>query len=485
VSEDGRVLAGAVREHAVDRPRPGYVEMDGELWWREFVEICRQLIAQAPVEIAAVGVSGMGPCVLLADERDRPLRPAILYGIDTRAERQIETLDGLLTDTAIRARGGSGLSSQSVGPKLRWIAENEPELFASARRLFMPSSWLVRRLTGAYVLDHHSASQCTPMYDLHANCWYEPWASELAAEIELPSLAWSGEVVGTVTSEASAETGLPVGASVIAGTVDAWAEAVSVGADGIDDLMLMYGSTMFLILTTAEALSAPPLWTTVGVAAGTTNLAGGMASSGSITAWLNELFGNVGYPQLIAEAARSAAGARGLLLLPYFDGERTPFADPRARGVLAGLTIAHDRGDIYRAALEATAFGVRHNIEAMEAAGGRVLRVVAVGGGTQGSLWPQIVSDATGREQQVATYTVGASYGSASLAARALGWSDVEAWNPVATIVEPQPHGASLYDELFTLYQELYPATQDIVHALAARELESVSPPTIGATKGP
>jgi xylulokinase len=230
VAADGRVLGTAVREHAVDRPRTGHFEMDAGLWWAEVVSITHELLRDPRVEVGAVGVSGMGPCVLLADEHNRALRPAILYGVDTRAEEQIATLTDRYGEGAIAARCGSTLSSQAVGPKLAWLAEDEPDVFGEARRLYMASSWLVAHLTGEYVLDHHSASQSTPLYDIHAHAWYEPWAAELTGDIELPRLAWPGDVVGTVTADAATDTGLPAGIPVIAGTVDAWSEAVSVGA---------------------------------------------------------------------------------------------------------------------------------------------------------------------------------------------------------------------------------------------------------------
>jgi glycerol kinase len=204
---------------------------------------------------------------------------------------------------------------------------------------------------------------------------------------------------------------------VITGTVDAWTEAVSVGATGVGDLMLMYGRTMFLVVTTAERLLVPELWSTVGAFPGTRNLAGGMATSGAVTEWLRTLMGSPDHAVLLPEAEASGPGARGLLMLPYFAGERTPIADPDARGVIAGLTVEHTRGDLYRAALEATALGVRHNVETMRAAGAAVRRVVAVGGGTKSALWTRIVSDVTGLEQHIPTVTIGASYGAAHLAA--------------------------------------------------------------------
>jgi xylulokinase len=470
VGLDGRVLASHVVEHTVERPGPGMVEMDGSVWWEEFVAIARILLAEQRADVQAVGVSGMGPCVLLTDERDEPLRPAILYGIDSRAGRQIDRLNERYGADEILRRCGSALSSQAAGAKIAWVADEEPEHFARARRLYMPGSFLARKLTGGYVLDHHSASQCTPLYDTLAERWYEPWAEDIVGDIELPPLQWAGDAAGTVSAEAAAATGLPAGIPVITGTIDAWSEALSVGAQGVGDLMLMYGTTMFLVHTVPEPLTSPALWGTVGALPGTRNLAGGMATSGAITGWLRELFGAPDYGELLELAAGSGVGANGLLMLPYFAGERTPIMDPLARGVIAGLTLSHTRGDLYRAALEAIGYGVRHNIEAIEAAGGDIRRIVAVGGGTQGGLWTQLVSDITGRSQEIRAQSIGASYGAAFLAVQLVAPASIDDWNPVRETVTPRAEAAESYGELYALYRDLYPRTADTVHALAARQ---------------
>lgn len=481
VDASGAVVASAVREHEASRPLPGHVEMDGRLWWEEFVSISRELVAasKGAGSVAAVGVSGMGPCVLVTDAESAPLRPAILYGVDTRATDQIARLTEELGADAVLARCGSALSTQAVGPKLAWIADHEPEVFDAVRRLFMPSSWLVWNLTGEYLLDQHSASQSTPLYDTDALDWYTPWTSHIAPRLELPRLGWPGDIAGTVTAGAAAATGLPSGTPVILGTIDAWSEAVSVGAQVPGDLMLMYGTTMFLVNTLDHRVTVPELWGTVGAFPGTRNLAGGMATSGAITTWLRDLLGSSGedhpgqrrldYGELTELAAASPPGANGLLMLPYFAGERTPIADPDARGVIAGLTLEHTAGDLYRAALEATALGVRHNLEAIEAAGGDIRRIVAVGGGTRGGLWAQIVSDVTGRAQVLHEVTIGASYGAAFLAAASVSDADIRTWNPPVALVEPRSGLADGYDELYGLYRDLYPATADIAHALARR----------------
>ncbi|MFH8572653.1 FGGY-family carbohydrate kinase [Streptomyces sp. NPDC017993] len=472
VDASGTVLAAAVRRHSVSRPRAGHVEMDPEVWWAEFCGITRELLAGGE-RVDAVGVSGMGPCVALADAANRQLRPAILYGVDTRAGAQITRLHAELGREAVLDRCGSVLSTQAVGPKVAWVAEHEPEVFTAARRLFMPASFLAHRLTGAYVLDHHSASQSAPFYDTRARDWYRPWVEAVWPHAELPELRWPGDPAGTVSAKAAAATGLATGTPVITGTIDAWTEAVSVGATRPGDLMLMYGTTMFLIATVTEQLRVPELWSTVGAFPDTRSLAGGMATSGAVTEWLRGLFGSPGHADLLKEAALSGLGARGLAMLPYFAGERTPVADPDARGVIAGLTVEHTRGDLYRAALEATAHGVRHNIEAMGEAGAGIKRVVAVGGGTQGGLWTQIVSDVTGLPQDIPTVTVGASYGAARLAAQRTAEADIAVWNPVREQRVPDPAAVVAYDRLHGLYRELYPATRATAHALARFQRES------------
>jgi xylulokinase len=269
----------------------------------------------------------------------------------------------------------------------------------------------------------------------------------------MPRLLWPAEVVGEVTRKGSEETGIPAGTPVAAGTIDAWSEGASVGVQNPGDLMLMYGTTMFIIEVLAEALHHPGLWGTSGILPGTHNLAAGMATSGALTGWLRKISGDV---------------SDALVVLPYFAGERTPLFDPRARGLISGLTVSHGRGHLYRGLLEATAYGVRHIFESMREAGGGGERLVAVGGGTKGGLWTQIVSDVTGRPQELPEETIGAAYGDALLAARAAGLADGDTdWSRIVDTVEPDEENRALYDELYGVYRELYPATKDQMHRLA------------------
>jgi xylulokinase len=466
---DGEVVATAERPHELDIPRPGWAEHDAEgVWWADFVSICRELLEGADDQVVAVCTSGIGASLLPAGEDGRPLRPAILYGIDTRAVREIEELNDRYGRETLLERCGSVLTTQAVGPKLLWLRRNEPAVWEETEKFFMANSFIAWKLTGEYVLDHHSASQCDPLYDVHSNRWIEDWAEEIAPGLPLPRLLWPAEVVGEVTGEAARMTGIPAGTPVAAGTIDAWSEGASVGVQEPGDLMLMYGTTMFMIEVLREPLSHPGLWGTTGILPDTHNLAAGMATSGALTGWLKKISDDLPFARLTEEAARVRPGSEALVVLPYFAGERTPLFDPRARGLISGLTLSHGRGHLYRAMLEATAYGVRHIFEFMRDAGGGGERLVAVGGGTKGGLWTQIVSDVTGRAQDLPEQTIGASYGDALLAARSVGLAEPDAdWSKISDTVEPRAENREIYDQLYRIYRDLYPATRDASHALA------------------
>jgi xylulokinase len=473
----GTVVTSAVHGHRLSLPHPGWAEHDPEdVWWADIRTLLAAIGRGLLERVGAVCVSGIGPCLLPIDEQGRPLRPAILYGIDTRAAAEIAELTSRYGAESILASAGSPLTSQAIGPKLLWLRRHEPDVWQATRRFAMASSFAVLRLTGEYVLDHHSASQCDPLYDLSAGTWREDWAADIAPGLELPRLLWPGEVAGTVGVAASRETGIPAGVPVAAGTIDAWAEALSAGVVAPGDTMLAYGTTMFIVQVAPAARPHPLLWLTAGVTAGSRTIAAGMATSGALTTWLRDLIGQASYEELLAEAAGALPGSDGLVALPYFAGERTPLFDPLARGVVAGLTLRHGRGHLYRALLEATGFGVRHNLETIESAGGEARRLVAVGGGTRGRLWTQIVSDITGRPQDVPEQTIGAAYGGAELAAACADQVSPGRWeHPVGETIVPDRQRHELYTELYAIYRDLYPATRSLVHRLAALERASGS----------
>jgi xylulokinase len=470
---DGRIVRSAERRHALSMPAVGHVEHDAEtIWWGETVEVCRELTGAGLGTVVACGVSGIGPCLLPADCAGLPLRPAILYGIDSRATKQIAALDRELGRDAILDRCGSVLTSQSVGPKILWLREHEPEVWARTRLIFGCNSFLVHRLTGSYVLDHHSASQFLPLYDFGAEEWIADWAERIAPGVPLPRLLWPAEVAGVVGEDAARATGIPAGTPVVAGTIDAWSEALSVGVSRAGATMLMYGTTFFLTSYVDAPAPDARVWLTKGVFPGTATIAAGMSTGGALLVWLEQLVG-ADAKTILAEIDGVAPGAAGLLALPYFAGERSPIFDPAARGVLVGLDLRHRREHVGRALLEAAAFGIRHNLEVIGAVSGAPVELVGVGGAARGAIWPQIVSDVTGLRQLIPEQTIGASLGDALLAAVGTGRARRDTrWVRFADVLEPRAAAAERYDRLFELYERLYTSTRDAAHALAALQEE-------------
>lgn len=475
VDRDGRVLAQATAAHGMDVPRPGRAEHDAEaVWWGDVVRVARGLAGQIdPATVEGIGLSAIGPCMLPVDEAGRPLTPAVLYGVDTRASAQIAALTAAIGEARLMEVARQTLTSQSVGPKIAWLRDERPEVWARTARVHTATSWLVERLTGEGAIDPYTASGFTPLWDAREGAWTDALADILPLAM-LPRVHPTAEVAGRLTEEAASATGLRAGTPVTTGTIDAAAEALSVGVRRPGDAMAMYGSTVFLIALGERPAPDPRLWSAPWLAPGPHASMGGTATSGTLTHWFRERLARElpegeAFARLAEEAQASPPGARGLLFLPYFSGERTPINDPRARGAWFGLDLTHGRGDLYRAALEGIAHGTAHALDAMAQAGAAPERLSAVGGGVANRVWLQATSDATGLDQRVASVTTGASYGDALLAAVAVGRAevcDVDRWNPTAELVRPG-EGRAAMERARPLWRGLYERTSDIMAALA------------------
>lgn len=481
-SPDGAILASATIEHETSFPRTGWAEHDADgLWWAEFVAIARQLTAgpYSGNDIGAVAVSAIGPCMVPLDGDGHPLRSAILYGIDTRATAEIDLLNDVLGLDNIFSLSGMALTSQTVGPKILWLKRHEPELFARTAMIHSSSDYVVFKLTGEHVLDRHSASYFAPLFNIETLEWDTRFASAVIDPDRLPRLGDATGIAGGVCGAASAKTGIPIGTPVTFGTIDAAAEAVSVGVHKPGDTMLMYGSTMFLLGTVVAPQPDPRMWTTAHPLPGRRAVTCGMATSGLLTTWFCDVTTgrqradgrDSTFETLIAEATATPAGADGLICLPYFAGERSPIQDPEARGMFAGLTLRHSRAHLFRAVVEGIAFGARHNLDAMHEMGAAPERLIAVGGGTMNSLWLQVVSDITGVSQDIPERTIGACLGDAFMAGLGSGLvPDVDAldrdWVRIVDKIEADPAVASRYDELYEVYLDLYRQTKGSMHRL-------------------
>ena len=473
-------------EHETVYPKQGWAEHDANgVWWADFVSITQQLLEGTnvePDEIGGVGVSAIHPAMVPVDETGDPLRRAILYGVDTRSDEEIELLNGRIGEDRIYEVSGNSLTFQSVGPKILWYQRNEPEKFERTDTILDATGYVVSQLTDEYTIDNAVAAFFHPLYDLSTLEWNDEMLDELDIGRDmLPKPRWSTEIAGEVTDEAAAETGLVAGTPVIVGTGDAQASQISVGAAEPGDAIFMYGTTGVIYTMLEEERTTPELWAFPHCVEGRYGLAGGMATSGAIVRWFRDQFGDslddrdaVGkarYSRLNAEASDIPPGSEGLMLLPYFSGERTPINDESARGTITGLTLSHTKFHLYRAVLEGIGYGFRHHVSAMDDAGFAIDRVRAIGGGARSDLWRQIVSDITGVTQEYVSNPVGSPLGGAYLAGMGVGVFDdfdkLRESTNVETVTTPDDSVVDIYDEYYSIYRDLYPQIRDSMHGLA------------------
>lgn len=486
VTPGGTVVATEVIPHTIIFPRAGWAEHDPEgTWWGDVCGVSKKLLAHdgvTPDRIKGLGISAIGPDVLPMDADFNPLRNGILYGIDTRAVDEIAEMNERFGEDHIFNSCANALSSQATGPKVAWIKKNEPEVFKKARWFVDATTFIVARLTGRVVVDHFSAGSHHPVYQPWKQQWNEEFLEGLISVDQLPELAWSHELAGEVTAWAADQTGLKPGTPVSVGTIDAGAEALSVGVTQPGEMMLMYGSTIFIIQVTGNDQARDPrLWAAPYLFPGTWCLLAGMATSGALTRWFRDTFagdlvqaeqagGEPAYSVLTREAGDSAPGSAGVIVLPYFSGERTPINDPRAKGLIFGLSLTHSRGDLYRATLEGMGHGIKQHVDLFTDIGAPPHTIQAVGGGTKNAIWLQSVSDISGVPQKVAPLTVGASYGDALLAGIATGIlpgpESINDWQGAGTTVMPNPDVAATYQPLHEIYADLYQATKENMHRL-------------------
>jgi xylulokinase len=478
VDERGRVVASASKPHRMLVPQPGWAEhRPKQDWWGDFTFICRKMLHDsgvAPASIRAVGTSAIGPCMLPVDEDGEALSNAALYGVDTRAAKEIEELDAAIGAGCILDRCGNALTSQSVGPKILWLRKNRPDIFRKAAKIVTSTTYLVQKLTGECIIDHYSAANFSPLYLLDRQGWSTELAPDIVEIDRLPKVMWTTDIAGHVTAKAARATGLAKGTPVIAGTIDAAAEALSVGVVRPGDMMVMYGSTIFTIMLSRNRIEDARLWYAPWLFPKEHASMAGLATSGTLTHWFRDLAAReldhgAALGDLAKEAEASPPGAKGLVMLPYFSGERTPIHDSNAKGMIFGLNLTHGRGDLYRALLEGIAFGTNHIIETYREIGHMPKRLLAVGGGTRNPVWSQATSDVSGLAQAVCAQIIGASYGDAFLAALGVGdveKSDILAWNPEERRIRPQRKHRAVYDRQYRIFRELYLRNRDLMAEL-------------------
>ena len=471
--------------HTMEHPRPGFYEHDAQqVWWGDFCTLSRRLLEESgihPAQVAGVGGSTLGSDCLPVDEACRPLRKAILYGIDARAQEEIHWLENYYGSERVKKLFGRPICSGDVAPKILWIRRHEPEVYAKTSKFLTGSSYLVAKLTGEYVVDQFlGQASFRPLYRADGTIQEEECRLYCRPD-QLARTQQVHAIAGYVTEGAARETGLQPGTPVITGTGDSAAEAVSTGVLAPGDMMLQFGSTLFLYYCAQHLVEDDRMRGNNFLVPGTFSLAGGTNTCGTLTQWYRDILfldflndeqegGENAFSRMPQGLEKIPPGCGGLITLPYFAGERTPINDPNARGVIFGLNLSHTRRHLYRSALEGIGFSLRQHLDVIRSHQLPIRKLMAVGGGTQNSLWMQMMADILGQPVRVAAVSVGAAYGDALMAALGTGrftqFDQLQSVISVGRVYQPDQERHRAYEPYYEIYQELYLQTKELMHRL-------------------
>jgi len=469
IDERGDVIAVASSPHTLQTPHPLWSEQNPAEWWSAVSASIKSVLGKADIRgesIGAIGLTGQMHGLVLLDEAGNVLRPAILWN-DQRTQSQCDEIHQRIgKEKFIQITGNVALTGFTA-PKILWVKENEPDVFAKAKHVLLPKDYIRYKLTGEYAMDKADGAG-TVLFDLKSRNWSREILDMLGIEESwMPPTFEGTKFTGQVNEEAASITGLKVGTPVAAGGGDQAAGAVGVGAVEMGVVSLTVGTSGVVFAPTSSALiepqgllhafchAVPGMWHFMGVM---------LSAAGSLQWYRDTLASNMDFDELLKEAESIPAGCEGLQFLPYLSGERTPHPDPLARGAFIGLTLRHGRAHMTRAVLEGVSFGLKDSFTLIQNAGlGKITQVRASGGGTKSALWRQIMASVLDAELATVNTTEGAAYGAALLAGvGADAWSDVASACNVAVKLTgstmPDPVQVEVYRKAYPLYQEIYPA---------------------------
>lgn len=467
LDEHARIVAEAEHPHDLVNLHPGWAEEDPEDWWRGTVATTRQVLAgRDPSGVRAVGISGMVPALVLLDGNENPIRRSIQQN-DARAVDEIRFCREHLSEDELFRRTGATWNQQVIPPKLRWIKRHEPEAWRKVHRVCGSYEYLTQRLSGAIYTEANWALE-SGMWDALEETWLAP----VLDIVGLPPAALSPvrrahEIVGEVTGRAADETGLREGTRAVAGSADHIAAALAAGLAAEGEAVLKFGGAGDFLYAVDGFRPLREMFIDYHDLPGLFVINGCMATSGSLVKWFRDQFhAGASYADLDRAAASIPPGSDGLVLLPYFLGEKTPLHDPEARGTVLGLTLSHTPAHVYRAILEGVAFAFRHHVEVLEAAGHPVARFYMMDGGARSALWRQITASVLGREVcHLEGGHAGSAYGVAFVAGVAAGlwpWERVRDQVRIAGTTQPDAAAVSVYAETYGIYRETYRRLRDL-----------------------
>ena len=484
IDEGGHVIASATEEHRpFASPQIGWAEQDPGDWWRACGLAVHKALAQGCLrgdQISCVGLSGQMHGAVLLDEQARVVRPALIW-CDVRTENQSRDLTAQIGAARLIELTCNPALTNFTLTKCLWVRENEPANWSRVRSLMLPKDYVRFELTGERATDVADASGTLLLDVAHRR-----WSKEMLGLVEmdeslLPALYESPEICGQISAAGAAATGLQSGTPVVAGAGDQAAGAIGMGVVSPGTVSATIGTSgVVLAATDAPALdpggrlhtfchAVPGRWMVMGVT----------QAAGLSLRWFRDQFGAAtngnsdsgshSYDRLTAEAAKAPPGSDGLLWAPYLMGERTPYLDPAARGMLVGLTASHTRAHVIRAILEGVAFSLRDTFTIFQEIEVPVQTIRLGGGGARSSLWRQIQADAYGQPVEIVEAEEGAAYGAAILAGiGAMAWPSVDAACDavvrIAGNTTPNSADSLVMDKAYAVYRRMYPAMKSILN---------------------
>lgn len=470
VDESGKVISEHNSEYDVMTPYPGWAEQWPDVWLDAVLKVIKNSLKKSglsPSKIKGIAISGLyGGSGVPVDENFEPLRPCIIW-MDRRAQKETEWVKRNIPKDKIVSITGNYVDSYYGFTKILWIKNNEPSVWDKVYKFITPKDFVIYKLTGNLVIDHSSAGNLGGLYDLKERRWSNEMSEMLGIPVEkLPEcIVKSTEIAGYLKKDFSSVTGLLEGTPVIAGGIDAPVAQLSAGSVDPGEQVVMLGTSMcWGTLHEGEYISSSLVnFPYVVDDDSLIYTFGGGATSGAIVKWFKDNFGG-SYDVLNRQASEIPAGSEGLVVLPYFMGERSPIWDPKAKGMIFGLSLKHTRAHVYRAFLEGVAYSLRHNIEEAEKMGMNIpKKSFIVGGGAKSDLWVKILADVTGLDMVKVRGNVEAPLGDAFLSGLGIGvfkdkheikrWVDYE--DPVVS--EKQ----QIYEKLYEIYKDLYKHTKE------------------------
>jgi xylulokinase len=444
ISSSGEVLATDEESYPLSTPHPGWAEQDPEDWWRA----AETVLTRLPFGEFELGLSGQMHGLVCLDERDRPLRPAILWNDQRTAAECAEIEQRIGLERLIELTGNRALPGFTA-PKLLWLRRHEPDVYAQIRHILLPKDYVLMRLTGEHGIDAADASG-TLLFDVRRRRWSDEVVEALEIPREwLPPVAESTEYGGAGDQQAAA---------LGVGVVEPGTLSVVLGTSGVVFAALPEYRAEPQARVHVFCHAVPGVWEAMGVM---------LNAAGALRWFRDTLAPGISFEELVAEAAEWPAGAEGLTFLPYLAGERTPHADPSARAMFEGLSLRHSRGGLVRAVLEGVAYGLRDSLELLRGLGVEAGVGRASGGGARSRLWLEIVSSVLGVPLELTEVEEGSAYGAALLAGVsgsvfASAGEAVTACVHVRDRIEPNAEWARVYDEGYARYRGLYPAVKSL-----------------------